>query len=370
MYFRELDGLRFIAVLLVFVHHAGPLFDEPATGVIGVIRQGGWIGVDLFFALSGYLITRILVREWAKFGAVHLKAFWIRRILRIWPLYFFALFLGFAVLPLTSLLPPAFGSRIHLGLLARHGPAMGLFLGNVSVSLFGYPDQPFLAPLWSISVEEQFYFLWPVVLAFLPMRRAVVVAAAGLIVAPVVRYLLVELLHPDYLVIYVNTLARADVILIGCLGGLIAELAPQVLLKLKGVATVAILILSVGVLGGVMARFEVGDVRAPLSTALWYSVLAGAAGFTVAGLVNSPELVRSIVGSPPMAWLGRVSYGLYVYHRLAIAVVQTGLGWHGGIAIVTAFALTVLTAATSYYFLERPFLQLKRRWTRVATRPI
>ncbi len=158
-YHPELDSLRFFAFFAVFLLHA---FYQPVTGtavyhlsVWDFVRHSvvgsGAFGVDLFFVLSAYLITELLLREKGERGVVSVPAFCARRVLRIWPLYFFFLALAYFV----PILNPG-----HL-LFRWKGPAwFSLLGGNWSVVAYGWPDSIIVTPLWSVSVEEQFYLLW------------------------------------------------------------------------------------------------------------------------------------------------------------------------------------------------------------------
>lgn len=153
-YVPELDFLRFVAFLAVFAFHtrnypAYAKFPAAINSLMLTMESAGSFGVDLFFALSGYLITELLLREETSTGNINIRAFYLRRILRIWPLYFF--FLGLAA-ALTKIDPEQ-----HFGL--KYLAPFTLLSGNWAVILFGVPDSV-ANPLWSISMEEQFYLCW------------------------------------------------------------------------------------------------------------------------------------------------------------------------------------------------------------------
>src|SRR4051812_20885847 len=163
VYFPELDGLRLVAFLAVYVFHGGlPQLAGWINAAVGVlptairgllpantgftIQDNGWVGVQLFFVLSGYLIATLLLREERRFGRISLKAFWVRRILRIWPLYYLTLALTFVAMPLAegvtaSGYGPGFG---------RHLPWFLLFLGNWSMALLGPVGNDAISVLWSV----------------------------------------------------------------------------------------------------------------------------------------------------------------------------------------------------------------------------
>jgi peptidoglycan/LPS O-acetylase OafA/YrhL len=179
-YIPQLDGLRFFAFLGVFVSHASNANGELPTGGVEWYHAEWWgrsallagaLGVELFFVLSSYLITSLLVREGDANGRIDVPAFWMRRVLRIWPLYFAFVFV-YALLG---------------GLTGRTLAAFSVFAGNWAFAAWG--DDPGLAGvLWSVSVEEQFYLAWPLVLAVLP-RRFLRLASLGFVtMAVVARY--------------------------------------------------------------------------------------------------------------------------------------------------------------------------------------
>ena len=133
----------------------------------GALRANGWVGVQLFFVLSGYLITTLLLREEAAHGRVDLRAFWARRVLRIWPLYYLTLFLTFVLLPVWTGEAGTAGGRV---LWARHAPAFFTFGGNWSMAFLGPVGHDSQSVLWSVCVEEQFYLVVPLIVARLGGR--------------------------------------------------------------------------------------------------------------------------------------------------------------------------------------------------------
>ncbi len=177
VYFPELDGMRFIAFLLVYLFHQGVPWPV-LSRLVGVtltrrLQENGGYGVQLFFILSGYLITTLLLREEVRYGRIALRAFWIRRILRIWPLYYLIVLIGFFVLPP---LEPWFQLRDYLSMLKIHLLPFALFLGNWSMVLVSPIPSDSLSVLWSVCVEEQFYLIVPL---FIALVAAAVPSPAG-----------------------------------------------------------------------------------------------------------------------------------------------------------------------------------------------
>lgn len=170
-YFENLDGLRFFCFLFVFFFHSfhtenpaiksSPVYQFFKTTLFG----NGFLGVNFFFVLSGFLITFLLIKEKTGFQKIHIGGFWMRRILRIWPLYFVCIFYGFVVFPYTKSLAGAVPDetadpRYYLS-----------FLSNFDYIHKGLPDSPGLGVLWSVAIEEQFYLVWPVILAITPLKK-------------------------------------------------------------------------------------------------------------------------------------------------------------------------------------------------------
>jgi peptidoglycan/LPS O-acetylase OafA/YrhL len=359
-YYRpELDLLRFFAFVLVYLSHVVPgdvafftgihvpwLF---ARGFIALSAGGAW-GVDLFFALSSYLITTILLREQQQFGRIAVGSFYARRALRIWPLYFVFLLI---IVPLVRGFFPAGDMS------SRYLVTFALFVGNWACVFWGYPH-PVMGPLWSVSIEEQFYLTWPLILRRW-LEHVVIIACVLLVISFATRVWLVfhGAVHPQ---IWCNTLARLDPI--AC-GALLAVYTQRRQLTLSDRARAALLTGGLLVLA-VIGRF--GDftgaralVTFPLGTLASMLLLAGVLGISVP--VKSAFCRLGI-------FLGRISYGLYVFHFLfieAFAVPETHDPVARFVRIAAAFAATTVVAACSYRFLEQPFLRLKDRFSQIGT---
>jgi peptidoglycan/LPS O-acetylase OafA/YrhL len=367
-YKPELDVLRFFAFLLVFIHHVipnrasdyvaklGPTLAEWAASA----GRAGAIGVDLFFALSSYLITELLLREAEFSGTVDVKAFYIRRILRIWPLYFFFLALSATLVP--RLLP---GDRLS----GEYLVMFLLLLGNWMCAFRGYPSSS-AAPLWSVSMEEQFYLAWPLILGFTGARKLARLCVAMLIVAMVYRLGLVRL-GLDHPATWCMTFSRLDPI---AAGALLAILLRRRQIKV-GFAARAGLIIAGFVCWLLVARYLRIDAPPSLAMALiGYPAIAVGAILILFAFTNpSSSRGTSMLRLPALIYLGRISYGLYVYHLLSLALVSRFAGqfiqrhflliqFFGGLA------LTIGLSALSFQLLEQPFLRLKARFTHVPSR--
>jgi peptidoglycan/LPS O-acetylase OafA/YrhL len=368
-YRPELDGLRFFAFLAVYANHTVKFgvtgqhhhLPDAVANALGTIGKAGAFGVDLFFVLSSFLITELLLRERRARGSLDVKSFYIRRILRIWPLYFAFLFFAYA---LTFFVP-------HEKLTAWHLMGYALFSGN-----WFYMYRPMASvagPLWSVSVEEQFYLIWPWAVRRGPTGR-IVWLAVGLVVLGMAIRLVLGLKGINEPWVSKNSLTRVDGIAAGVI--LAAALSGR-MPRLSFWERTALLCGGLGVLLWVANQFDLIDTHTPAVylTLGWPLVAAGCVGVVLSALGgNSP--FDFVLRSKPIIYLGRISFGLYVFHQLGLLLSEAIFPRHESVAsqwlgnTVLALLLTMMMAAASYRWLERPFLQLKqRRFTVVRSRP-
>ncbi len=355
-YRPQLDWLRFVAFSLVFMHHALPqdANDYVAVGVpqavarwlAGAVIAGGF-GVDIFFALSSFLITELLVREYDTLGKIDIGAFYVRRILRIWPLYYVFIFLSVFVFP--RFLPG------HLD--GTHLLPFLFFFANWDAAKHGF-NGGVASPLWSVSIEEQFYISWPLLLLIFGRKRLQVLGVALLAVAWLSRIVLVMLKtqHPG---IWCNTLARLDPIACGVLLAFFGARIPKLSVERRTALLLAAFALLV-----VCGRYAGhAGLRA---LAIYPAVAIASVALLVCFLAlpaSNGRLARTV------AYLGKISYGLYVFHLVGIELTHL-IGVRRVLpAAALALLLTITLATTSFEVMERPILHLKRRFTRIASRP-
>jgi peptidoglycan/LPS O-acetylase OafA/YrhL len=383
-YVPQLDGLRFLAFLLVFIHH-GPrmsvLFPVRSAGRASLtfLQNWGWCGVDLFLVLSAYLITSLLLIEHEKYRAISLRGFYLRRILRIWPLYYLMASIGFFLMPWLGMFADPLNSASHAKLMKDHFLAYYTLFGNYSCGAHSYPSVWTLAHLWTVTLEEQFYIVWPLILSLmLRLRRA---ALWGLIAALLVGTICLRLHyvgHSRHPFIWTNTLTRLDPLLMGIAIALWRRAHPP-----RPGWLIPMLKLALGVVAIVSISWGPG-IETQSRNVVW-QFFATAGGFALildAVLPLGRNPISWVLSRQPLVWLGKLTYGLYVYHILGLQFGGMLVGWLQGhhwveaqAAVlvsqsVVSFALTVAVAAISYRFFESFFLRMKDKMSRVKSRPV
>jgi peptidoglycan/LPS O-acetylase OafA/YrhL len=360
-YFPNLNGIRCIAAFLVVFHHL-----EQAKGAFQIasfygqpiVKHAGRLGVGLFFVLSGFLITYLLLDERGRYGNVDAKKFYLRRVFRIWPIYFLIFGLSFFVFPHLDLLYfPGTNEKLLIHSSERI-MLMALVLPNLAFVLYDLPY--WCAQTWSIGVEEQFYYLWPWLIKY-PKRRIGIV----LIFLAITAGLLSVGLHfldttRDIQEAIVGTFVGQFRIQTMALGGFCAYLAyynKTTILDLlfrKDVQIITYLVLFLLFFSGVhfFGFLEI------------YAVFFG---FAVLNLSCNKNSVISLE-NPVMRYLGKISYGLYIYHVFVIVILINVMRQYfpelQGIAYnVVLYSLTVagsvLVSSLSYSYFEKPLLAYK-----------
>jgi peptidoglycan/LPS O-acetylase OafA/YrhL len=349
-----LDGLRAVAVLLVLYGHAPQLLGshDGSDGGIWHASRGAWIGVDLFFVLSGFLITSILLHARGSDGAF--RRFWIRRALRIFPLAWLYLL----TLLLVAWLLPNFA---HL---AEPGPLAwaATYLINFHIMAHGWTTAA-LALLWSLAVEEQFYLAWPLLVLRASRRTITVVVVATILLTPIVRALALPRLGPDG--VYVATFCRWDTLAWGALLALLHDSGRRQ--AVTRAARRALLPACAVVAWVLLAPIRAVDPTTPAwFHALGYSAVAGAFTVWCAAALGTDGRLVQVLARPVLTRVGRISYGLYVWHVLVAELLVRGLSWcglGGGLIVRTMLWLIalLLVASASYRWFESPLLRCKER---------
>lgn len=334
-YIAELDGLRAVSVLSVIACHTMPL------------APGGFLGVDVFFVLSGFLITRILLAEHHQYGSIDILNFYMRRILRLMPAFYLMLIAILGFLVLTSQ-----NSRLNIDTVF----VSALYVMNWTRA-FSTGHDGFLGHAWSLAVEEQFYLIWPLLLAGLLAlvgRRHLPKAIFSLLAAIVTWRCILIASGADPMRIYNGTDTRIDTLLVGALLA-----ANTVSFDPKLVGRLA---LASGL--GLAALVPILPWQNQVLQSVGFTVIAVMAGSIILWAASSP---RSTAGAAlrtaPLVGLGRISYGVYLWHYPLLTLFLPGLtnappllrfGYVTGASI--------LIATVSFIVVERPCLRVKSRF--------
>ncbi|QNI35251.1 acyltransferase family protein [Edaphobacter albus] len=347
----SLDGLRGAAVLLVVFFH---YFPRNHAGALSQLASIGWVGVDIFFVLSGFLITSILYEQR---GAKHyFRNFYMRRVLRLSPLYYFL----FVIVLLSTPILHIQWRPLHWAMLF-YGANLVLPIDS-SLGLIG----PFnLFHIWSLAVEEQFYLIWPWLVGLRvseqTLRR---VCIAGILLAPLLRFALLHM-HVEPWWIYQSLPTRMDSLL---MGALLALIPLPSLRQARTAGGIAILVFGISVWLGHSAFFLSRSIQG-----IGYSAFALLSASTLVMGLHPATLVSRICSWKVLQFYGRYSYGLYLWHYFLSQPYGLLKGWVGskipwvGLAGIVSFILILLVSTTiaviSYHALELPFLRLKSRFS-------
>jgi peptidoglycan/LPS O-acetylase OafA/YrhL len=357
----ELDGIRGIAILAVLITHCTPLMRPGyASHFLIALLTPGWAGVELFFVLSGFLITGILLRT--KEATNYFRSFYARRILRIFPIYYLTLsaILLFSTgsLWMRSMLPSSPLQRASYYIYLQNWPIFWTH-GFFKYSILGH--------FWSLAVEEQFYIVWPVLIWMLPERLLRRICLIGLPFALAGRIALVHRFGWDFGVMNLTT-SRIDGLLIGCYLAFQLRRGPIRLdwcISMFAIGATSI---------GYVAIFHSGE----LSATGIYMHTIGVTGFALlsgafVGLSQrQPGFLAGILRARWLGTFGKYSYGMYVYHiplYLTVEMATYALGWPMPMPLRYALpygaaliALTFGISRTSYILLEDRILSMKARF--------
>lgn len=352
---RELDGLRGIAILLVMVFHF-----NPATGLLAYLHSVfllGWIGVDLFFVLSGYLITGILLDSAGRHA--YYRNFIVRRTLRIFPLYYAALIL--------CCILNYYPGTIHWKdfFTSAGGWWYAAYIGNVKASMEGHwPVAAILTPLWSLQVEEQFYLSYPLLVSAVS-RKTLARILLGLVATALLCRFVFTLAVPNSLLwTYTFTACRMDALAMGGLIAIAKRDFPQ-WLQGRWIAWVTILSAAAFVIDYL---YSGSSLWAPGVRTIGYSALDLAfAGLLVMVIGGRPKPLVAFCRRRWLVWIGTISYGLYLLHISAGVVVRRftprlGIYPFGSVELLVCIAGAMLAASISWTIFESPILKLKDRF--------
>ena len=354
--FGSLDGLRCFCILAVIWHHT-----PGADGLDILFLRRGFLGVDMFFVLSGFLITTLLIRERAKYGCISLRAFWIRRSLRIFPIYYISLFV--IVIAYLTLRRDDPETQALLSDLPFHAFYLSNWRHDIAANL---------QPLWSLGTEEQFYVFWPLIEVFAraPVRR-VVLALLIVINVLIATRIGVPLLfeggadHPIFTLSIMQT-TFLPILLGVALAHLLhnkrwyAVISFFVSWRWAPVVWTGILV--------ALIQFSPSDIQG------WPRILIQLCmtAIIASTVTQQTHAMTRFLGFAPLRRMGEISYGMYLFHKWAVDIEQRVLSKIGidldpwpVVQFVIIVAVTVAVSEASFRLIESPILQFKKRFTRV-----
>jgi peptidoglycan/LPS O-acetylase OafA/YrhL len=341
-YIPALDGLRAISVLIVLVAHFG----------LDHIVPGG-LGVTIFFFISGFLITRLLISEAETDGYIHLKNFYIRRVARLYPALLFMILI-------SSLLFLAFG----YGAPTRDELIAGIFYGMnflLVLQSIGY-GETYMSwnPLWSLAVEEHFYLFFPALLVLFKLKWRLIISVVSVLIVGTMFWRIVVVFGTKLdveIYTYVMSDTRMDSLLWGCLATLIMHVYPKLTSNKWLVGWIPTLVATLALLSTLLIRDET------YRNTIRYSIQGASFLVLIFNLYFHAHLKFFVflLEWKPLAWLGRISYPLYLWHFVMLDFWMRTLD-HPVMVIVFAATTSMLAATISFYIVEKPMMFLRKRY--------
>ena len=391
-YWVSLDGLRALAVSLVVLHHLGQLniTRSDLSLTFNRVVDWGWIGVDLFFVLSGFLISSLLLREVSQSGKISIKDFYVRRAARIWPLYYLVIFAALVIAPFCGPNKPDFIN--WFAYFAKEAPPFIFFLGNFALLeykpiyytdiLIGLRDNPLLsgmlAPLWSLAIEEQFYIVWPWLLskAFGLKKMLVLtgaVAAFSILSLVICLFVLPKHSTEAYMhcYYYLNTPCRLLPLMVGAALAAINFFRPSILdsaVKKFGplmlAASIATFLLLVYCFPPIQSISKIHT--------LTFTAIALGFGSLLTLTLKWDPLIK-IFSNKFLVYIGKRSYAIYMFHTTCLWVprqfilpllqikADSPMAW--AVTAGIGVPLTLVCAELSWQFIEQHFEKLKKAYS-------
>ncbi len=365
-YFENLDGLRFFCFLSVFLFHSFHSDDagikaSPLYHFFKVILFGnGFLGVNFFFVLSGFLITYLLIKEKKANTNIQIVRFWIRRILRIWPLYFACVLYGFVIFPYTKMLAGAVPNET-----ANIWYYLG-FISNFDYIHKGLPDATGLGVLWSVSIEEQFYLVWPIILSFFAVKKFWIPLLLILTGSLVFRALNdVPILHE------MHTLSCIGDMALGGMGAWLILESGYFKTKIEVLPKWFIITIYIAFAFVFLYRDEF------LLSSYWLRIferliISGIMLMIILEQCFAKNSFYKMSSFKISSRLGLVTYGLYCIHFIIISIIvgiTKKLGINRQVWQVVfmepaiSLLITIPVCLLSYHYFEKPFLKLKEKFS-------
>ncbi len=374
VYFPNLDGLRFFAFLLVFVNHTVIClgFTYPNSHYIFIrenFLKNGDMGVSFFFVLSGFLITYLLLKEKEENNRISIKNFYARRVLRIFPLYYLVVIITLFIIPIVkNHVPMNFPMNISTSTLSPW--YYFTFTGNFDFMKNGISNV-ILSVLWSVSVEEQFYLFWPLIVAFIPKKYLIHSFALVIIASIGFRYFYTD---GRGMLLKFHSLSCMTYLAMGAIMAYLAT-SEKVVSLIKRIPRWMIVLVYVVGISCIPLRLYIWKFGAhyvlvasfvPVVLALFFSFIIMEQCFSEKSFYKMSRL--TFISS-----MGKYTYGMYCYHMIVFFALLFGLHLTGVelsqlnksafvAMVITAFAGTCFVSVVSYHYFEMLFLKLKKRF--------
>jgi peptidoglycan/LPS O-acetylase OafA/YrhL len=335
---------------------ANPLYH----GIKNFVFGNGNLGVNFFFVLSGFLITYLLLAEKERYGRINIPHFYIRRILRIWPLFYFCVFFGFFIFPEIKLL---FGQIPNE---TAHLTSYIFFLNNIDFVQNGIPDSSVLGVLWSVAIEEQFYLIWPLIIGLLSLRY--ILSGFVLIIISTYLFRLMHAEQPD--ILEYHTFSCISDMTIGGFFAFLCSTKPKFLKGIETIPKPLWVLLYLAVAAIYLFRHQIFSVSIYL-LALDRLIISILFAFVILEQNYAHNSFFKMSQFKFISKLGTYTYGLYCLHMIGILIAAEGLALAGlnrnvyqviFLEGAISLSITFLLAFLSYHFYERKFLSLKDRF--------
>jgi len=364
VYFQNLNALRFIAAFVVIISHIEQLksiFNLPNYWNNHFVIMMGPIGVVLFFVLSGFLISSLLFKEDEYTGTISIKDFYIRRILRIWPLYFLIILSALLILPVFPAMEwPGYNRDIVWDNLYQKLLLYFLFLPNLIYPLYGLI--PYASQTWSIGAEEQFYLVWPVLIKNIKNKWLLMI---GVIFSYLLTKILLYTISSHYYGGILYNFWNATPIDCMAIGGLFALVCYQetvITLHIRNIIFNRVFQWFT-LLGTILLIFK--GVVFPFLNFEIYALLFG---IIICNFAVNPQRVFTME-YPILIFLGKISYGLYMFHVLAIVISINILKkialLHNVFLYLLVFLITITLSYLSFEFFEKQFNIKKHKYAKI-----
>ncbi len=371
LYIPQFDIIRFFAAFMIVIYHAYSAWNG-WFGIPGFLSTGDYktftvfggyfdrfiknfpIGVDIFFFISGYLLTYLLIMEKEKYGKVNIPMFYLRRGLRIWPLYFFLIALAPFLVAWLGEPKPDYWANL-------------LFINNFNTIHTEAWHFPF-AHFWSICIEEHFYLVWPIILALVPRKNLTSAIFAMIVLSWAYKLYTIIPGQGTWYHVYLHSLSRMDTIL---LGALLADFYLKKPFQFK--LPKLIMGLLILFLVFIFAFDNLSNYDIAFARVLRLPVYIALLGIIIADLLFNPRHNFTHRFWKPFMYLGKASYGIYMYGNILVTVIIKKVMLDNHINNIYLYyflivALSLLIPVLSYELLEKPFLKLKQRFALVKTR--